>query len=52
LSSEEGHFVVQVSSGTHHVEVRMDGYRTFAMDLEIGEGESSPLNVSLMAGTP
>jgi hypothetical protein len=52
LSSEEGHFVVQVPSGTHHVEARRDGFRTFAMDLEIREGERSPLNVSLMAGTP
>jgi hypothetical protein len=52
LSTEEGHFAVQVPCGTHHVEARKEGHRTFAMDLEIREGEDRLLNVSLMAGTP
>lgn len=50
VSSDEGHFVVQVPAGRHHVEARREGHRAFATDLEIREGESSPLNVSLMPG--
>jgi hypothetical protein len=51
VSSDEGHFMVQVPAGKHYIEVRKAGYRKFATDLEIREGETSPLNVSLMAGT-
>jgi hypothetical protein len=51
VSSEEGHFVVQVPVGKHHIEVRKGGYRQFAADVEVREGEASLLNVSLMAGT-
>lgn len=49
-SSEEGHFVVQVTAGKHHVQVRKPGYRQFVIDLVIRDAESTPLNVSLMAG--
>jgi hypothetical protein len=51
VSSDEAHFMVQVPAGKHHIEVRKAGYRQFVTDLEIREGETSPLNVSLMAGT-
>jgi len=50
MSSDKGHFMVQVPVGKHHIEVRKSGYRQFATELEIREGETSPLNVSLMAG--
>jgi PEGA domain-containing protein len=39
--------VVQVSEGTHRVEVEKDGYRTFATSVRVREGEVTPLNVSL-----
>jgi hypothetical protein len=50
-TTEEGHFVVQVPTGTHRVEVTQQGYRTFASDIAVPEGQSMPLNVSLMTST-
>jgi hypothetical protein len=52
VSSEEGHFMVQVTAGRHHVEVRKAGHRPFVTDLDVQDGETMPLNVSLMPGTP
>jgi hypothetical protein len=52
LTSDEGHFVVQVPAGSHHVEVSKDGYRRFAIDLSVRDAETAPLNVSLMQGAP
>jgi hypothetical protein len=49
VSSEEGHFVVQLGAGTHRVEVSRAGYRTFAADIEVRDGETTPLNVGLTA---
>lgn len=48
VSSDEGHFMVQVPAGKHHVEVGESGYRQFTTDIEIREGEAMPLNVSLI----
>ena len=39
--------VVQLSAGSHRVEVRKDGYRTYTDRIEIRAGERSPINVSL-----
>ena len=39
--------VVQVAPGTHHVEVRRDGYRTYATDVNARPGDTSTLNISL-----
>jgi hypothetical protein len=50
LTSDEGHFFVQVPAGTHHVEVTKDGYRRFAIDIAVRDGQTAPLNVSLMQG--
>ena len=51
VSSDEGHFMVQVPAGKHRIEVSKSGYRRFATDIEVRGGETSPLNVSLIAGT-
>ena len=40
---------VQVSEGTHHVEVRRAGYQSFSSDVQVRRGETVPLNVSLLA---
>jgi uncharacterized membrane protein len=48
VSSEEGHFVVQVPAGKHRVEVSKSGYRQFTTEIEIRDGEALPLNVSLI----
>jgi len=38
---------VQVAEGTHRVEVRKEGYETFATSVRVRQGEVTPLNVSL-----
>lgn len=50
-SSDEGHFVVQVPAGRHRVEIRKTGYRQFTTEIEVGDGATRPLNVSLMEGS-
>ena len=38
---------VQVSGGTHHLEIRHDGYRTYETDVTVRPGETAPINISL-----
>jgi hypothetical protein len=45
----DGRLVVQLPPGRHHVEIRSPGYRIYESDLEVRAGESTPLNVSLVA---
>lgn len=52
VSNEEGHFVVHVTAGKHRVEVSKPGYRPFVTDIEVRDGETTPLNVSLVTTTP
>jgi hypothetical protein len=51
VSSEPGHFVVQVARGRHLIEVSRQGYRRISTEVEIREGETTPLNVSLSPET-
>jgi hypothetical protein len=46
-SSADSRLVVQVEPGTHHVEARRDGYRTYATDVNVRPGETSTINISL-----
>jgi PEGA domain len=39
--------IVQLAEGSHHVEVRKDGFRMFSTEIQIHGGETLPLNVSL-----
>jgi len=39
--------VVQLSPGRHVVEIRLSGYRTFSTEVEIRDGQTTPLNISL-----
>ena len=39
--------VVDIAEGSHTVEIRKSGYRTYVTQVEIRRGESTPLNVSL-----
>jgi hypothetical protein len=39
--------VVELSPGRHVVEVRLSGYRTFATEVQIRDGQTTPLNISL-----
>lgn len=47
ISTEEGHFVVQISDGPHKIEVFKPGYRRFSSEVHVRDGQSTPLNVSL-----
>jgi hypothetical protein len=44
---DQDRLVVQLGAGTHTVEIRKDGYRTFVTDITVRSGETTPLNVSL-----
>jgi hypothetical protein len=39
--------VVQVSEGTHRIEVKKDGFQTFSGEYEVHRGTSTPVNISL-----
>jgi hypothetical protein len=39
--------VVQLTAGSHRVEIRKDGYESFLTPVEIRQGETATLNVSL-----
>jgi hypothetical protein len=51
-TTESGHFLVQVPAGKHRVEISKPGFRPFASDIEVRDGETTPLNVSLMTTVP
>ena len=42
--------VVQLAAGSHGVEVRREGYRSYTAQVEVRRGETSPINVSLSKG--
>ena len=39
--------IIQLGAGTHHVEIRKDGYRNYLTDIPIGNGQVRTLNVAL-----
>ena len=45
--TSNGRLMVEVSAGTHRVEVRKDGYVTFVTDVRIRRGDTTNLNVNL-----
>jgi hypothetical protein len=46
-AQDQDRLVVQLDAGTHTVEIRKDGYRTYITDITVRRGETTPLNVSL-----
>jgi hypothetical protein len=42
--------VVQLAAGSHGIEVRKDGYRSYSSQVEVRSGETSPINISLSKG--
>ena len=42
--------VVQLAAGSHQIEVRKEGYRTYTTHVDVRGGETSPMNVSLSRG--
>ena len=49
-SNETGPLQVQLSPGTHRVEIRSAGRQTFTREMTIRAGETTPLNVALTQG--
>ena len=47
VSSEQGHLVLQMAAGTHRLEIRRTGYRGFTREVDVREGETLSLNVTL-----
>jgi len=43
----QDHLVVDVAEGSHTVEIRKQGFRTYVTQVDIRRGETTPLNVSL-----
>lgn len=39
--------VVQVAPGTHRIEVRKDGYRSYTAEVNVAAAQTSPINISL-----
>jgi uncharacterized membrane protein len=39
--------IVEVAEGSHTVEIRKSGYRTYVTQVEVRRGGTTPLNVSL-----
>jgi hypothetical protein len=46
----ESRFTIDLSEGTHQVEVRKQGYRGYTRSVDIQRGQTLPLNVSLTSG--
>jgi hypothetical protein len=46
-AQDQERLVVQLGAGTHTVEIRKDGYRTYITDITVRPAETTTLNVSL-----
>ena len=47
--SEQNRLIVDVAEGSHTVEIRKAGYRTYTTQVNVRRGETTPVNVSLRA---
>jgi len=45
--TDSDRLVIQMPPGTHNVEIRKDGYRTYHTDINVRRGESTAVNVAL-----
>jgi hypothetical protein len=52
VSSDEGRFVIELAEGPHRIEVTSPGYRTYTSEIQVRDGETVPLNVSLSRERP
>jgi hypothetical protein len=46
-SGESSRLILQLGSGTHNVQIRKDGYRTYTTDIGVRPGETTTLNVAM-----
>jgi len=47
LGAGDERLVVQLATGRHHLDIRKRGYRAVTLDLDVSQGETVPVNVSL-----
>ena len=47
LGAGDERLVVQLSTGRHHLDIRKREYRSVTLDLDVLQGETVPVNVSL-----
>jgi hypothetical protein len=52
VSSDQGRFVIQLPAGAHRIDVTSPDCREYSGEIQIREGETVPLNVSLMPERP
>ncbi len=52
VSSDQGRFLIQVSEGPHRIEVTSAGYRAYSTEIQVPDGQTVPLNVTLMRERP
>ena len=48
LSSDDGRYVLQLPVGRHTVEIFEERFRRFSVEIELRDGETTPLDVSLL----
>jgi hypothetical protein len=46
-SAADERLVLQLGAGTHHIEVRKNGYRSYLSDINVRDGQSLPINIAL-----
>jgi uncharacterized membrane protein len=46
-SGESSRLILQLGPGTHNVQIRKDGYRTYMTDVTVRPGETTTLNVAM-----
>ncbi len=44
--------VVDIAEGSHTIEIRKAGYRTYVTQVDIRRGQTTPINVSLRGEQP
>lgn len=47
VSSDGGSFVIEVPSGTHRIQVRGNGYREYSGNIDVRDGETTQLDITL-----
>jgi hypothetical protein len=45
--SDNERLTIQLPAGSHNIQIRKDGYRTYNTDVTLRRGENTPVNVAL-----
>ena len=52
VSSDSGSYVIELPEGPHRLQVRESGYQEFSGNVDVRDGETTRLDVSLMRHHP